>query len=152
MRHLTAAIALCVLAACHPLAEKPTADHGWIRLAAVSGRPAATYFTMHGGQQDDALLSVSTPIANKVELHESMKTGGDDGAPMMMTMKAIRQVAVPAGETVKFAPGGRHAMLFDVSPKIQAGDTAPLTLHFASGTNVQVSAKVIAAGDPAPKG
>ena len=33
----------------------------------------------------------------------------------MMTMDAMADVPVAAGATVAFAPGGRHAMLFDLA-------------------------------------
>ncbi|WBH16207.1 copper chaperone PCu(A)C [Sphingomonas radiodurans] len=117
----------------------------WVRLAAVDGRPAAAYFTIHGGPTDATLLSVSTEVAVRTELHESKAAAGGG-----MTMDAVRQVAVPALQEVRFAPAGRHAMLFDVNPAVKPGGTLPFIFTFADGTRIEQTARVIAAGDPAP--
>ncbi|MGL1255118.1 hypothetical protein ACSTLX_25660, partial [Vibrio parahaemolyticus] len=38
------------------------ADHAYVRLPAVAGRPAVAYFTIHGGPADTVLLSVTSPV------------------------------------------------------------------------------------------
>ena len=40
-----------------------TVDHGWVRLPVVAGRPAAAYFTLHGGKQGAILIAVSSADA-----------------------------------------------------------------------------------------
>ncbi|ONF97063.1 copper chaperone PCu(A)C [Sphingomonas jeddahensis] len=117
----------------------------WVRLAAVEGRPAAGYFTIHGGPADATLVSVSTDVATRTELHESRMThsGG-------MAMDSLRQVPVPALKQVRFAPGGKHAMLFNLNPVVKPGGTLTFTFTFADATRIQQNARVIAAGDPAP--
>ncbi|MBW4331858.1 copper chaperone PCu(A)C [Stakelama sp. CBK3Z-3] len=140
-------ISTAMLAACGRTPEQPRADHAWIRLSAIAGRPAAEYFDLDGGRRDDALVAARTPAAARAELHESMKTR--DGA--MMTMKKLDRVPLPAGGHVAFAPGGRHVMLFDVNPKLQPGDTVPFTLTLASGATVSAQANVVAAGQSAPE-
>lgn len=118
---------------------------GFVRLAAVPGRPAAAYFTLHGGAAPATLISVRTPVAIKAEMHQSMQTGA------MASMKPIARIALPAGGKVQFAPAGRHVMLFDVNPGIKPGRAVPLIFTFADGLRIQYDAPVIAAGDPAPK-
>jgi periplasmic copper chaperone A len=133
---------LAMLAACQ--APKQVAvDHAWVRLAAVPTNPSAAYFTVEGGPKDETLTAVSTPIAIRAEMHESVTAGG------IMTMAPVKLVAVRAGGRESFAPGGRHVMLFGLKP-VQPGGTIPLTLTFASGHEVTVDAKVVAAGDAAP--
>ena len=58
-------------------------DKGYVRLAAIPSRPAVAYFTIHGGTADTTLLSVSSDVSVKSELHESMTSGN------MATMKPI---------------------------------------------------------------
>ena len=58
---------------------------------------------------------------------------------------------MPARGKVSFAPGGKHAMLFDVNPGIKPGGTITFIFTFADGLRIQQDAGVIAAGDPAPK-
>ena len=118
----------------------------WVRLAAVKGRPAAVYFTVHGGPADATLVGVSTEVAVRTEMHESMRAANGG-----MTMDAIRAVPVPALQSVRFTPGGRHAMLFDVNPAVQPGGIVTFVFTFADATRIEQTARVIAAGDPAPK-
>lgn len=146
MRLIPAIVAVAALSACSPGGEV-AADRAWVRLPAVAGQPGAAYFTMHGGATADTLLAVGTPAALKTELHESMK--GDHG---MMAMAPLKEVALPAGGEIAFAPGGRHVMLFSIGPAVKAGGTVPLTLSFASGKTLSVDAKVVGAGDPPPAG
>ena len=70
----------------------------------------------------------------------------------MEEMKPVTAVAIPAHTAVPFQPGGRHVMLFDVNPGIKPGGSITFTYSFASGERILLGAKVIAAGDPAPKG
>jgi copper(I)-binding protein len=116
----------------------------WVRLAAVEGRPAAGYFTIHGGPTDARLISVVTDVAIRTELHESRMTPGGG-----MAMEPLREVPVPALGQVRFAPGGKHAMLFTVNPSVKPGGSLTFTFTFADATRIQQTARVIAAGDPA---
>ncbi len=140
-------IGMAALAGCSQEPERSVSD-AWVRLAAVPGRPAAGYFTLHGGPTDTTLISVATDVAVRTEMHE-MKMGAPGGA---MTMDAVQQVRVPATQTVRFAPGGQHLMLFDVNPSVKPGSNLTFTFTFADGLRIQQQASVIAAGDPAPKG
>lgn len=141
---LGAAIFAAALAGC---GEAPAlrVDHAYVRLSAVKGNPSAAYFTLHGGPAATQLLSVTSPFVVKSQLHASMK---HDGATMMMPERAV---AVPAKAELTFAPGGRHAMLYDVNDSVKPGGSIPLVFTFADNSRIEVTAPVIAAGDPAPK-
>jgi copper(I)-binding protein len=145
MRRISGIVAVAALTACAPKAELSAQD-AWVRLPAVAGQPGAAYFTIRGGAAQDTLLAVSTPVALKAEMHESMK--GDHG---MMAMAPLKDVAVPARGKLDFAPGGRHVMLFSIGPAVKAGQKVPLTLSFASGKTLRLEAKVVGAGDTAPQ-
>ena len=121
------------------------ADHGYVRLPAVKGNPAAAYFTLHGAAADATLISVGSPVAIRAEMHESMKSGS------MSSMKPIQQIAVPANATLEFAPGGRHVMLFDLNPVVKRGSIVPLTFQFGNGVRFERKALAIGAGDPPPE-
>ena len=147
MRTMFALIAAAAaLAGCAPEKQLYVSD-AWVRLAAVQGRPAAAYFTLHGGPTDATLIGVSTDVAIKTEMHETKATANGQG----VTMAAIRSVPLPALGTVAFAPGGKHVMLFDVNPGIKPGAGMTFTFVFADGLRIQKDAQVIAAGDPAPE-
>lgn len=141
MRRL-AAVAILALAGCQQ-APDLAVSNAWVRLNAVPGRPAAAYFTL-SARQAATLTGVSTPAAARAELHEMRKAGP------AMTMAALPRVPVPAGGTVAFAPGGKHVMLFDVTPEVKPGGSTTLTLTFADGKTVTAIAPVKGAGDAAP--
>lgn len=141
------------LSACHKAAPL-SADDAWVRLPGAAGRPAAAYFTLYGGPDPATLVAISAPFAARAELHETMPDMSAPTAPGSnppSTMAPLDSVVVPAGQTVRFEPGGRHVMLFDVKPGARAGTAAPLTLRFADGRTLQVDAQLIGAGDPAPR-
>ncbi|NTS63621.1 copper chaperone PCu(A)C [Sphingomonas sp. HHU CXW] len=141
-----AVVAVAAATAACAKVEAPAASDAWIRLAAVPGRPAAGYFTLHGGRADTKLVGVSVASVPRVELHLSRMTVGD-----MMTMDATPAVDLPAGAALPFAPGGRHAMLFDVPPALTPGKTATMTFRFADGQTAAAEAKVVSAGASGPE-
>nr|WP_317894405.1 copper chaperone PCu(A)C [uncultured Sphingomonas sp.] len=155
--------ALPLLAACGTAQApaEPQVQKAWVRLPAVPGRPAAGYLTLVGGTRDATLVAVTTPAAARTELHETMKMdapGAPDhadhadhegmaGMSGATTMRPVKALPLPAGQTVKLAPGGRHLMLFDVDAKVTPGGTVPLRLEFADGRKLETEAKAVAAGD-----
>ncbi len=146
MRAVLALPIALMLTACGSAEPKQqTIADAWVRLPAASSRPAAAYFTIRGGSVPDRLMGISSPLAVRTELHDmAMKDG-------VMTMAEIKGgVDVPRNDTLQFKPGGKHAMLFDVSPRATAGTTIPLTFSFASGATLSFEAKAVAAGDEDP--
>jgi copper(I)-binding protein len=154
--------ALPLLAACGTAETpaEPQVQKAWVRLPAVPGRPAAGYLTLVGGNKDATLVAVTTPAAARAELHETMKMdapapGAPDpagheamaGMSGATTMRPVQALALPAGQTVKLAPGGLHLMLFDVDAKVTPGATVPLRVEFADGRTLETQAKAVAAGD-----
>ncbi|MFM9851491.1 MAG: copper chaperone PCu(A)C [Sphingomonadaceae bacterium] len=137
---LTLSLAFVALSACAE--QRPrSVESAVVRLAAVPGNPSAAYFTLHAGPVDDRLMSVSSPLALRAEMHDMKMTGA------MMSMTPLDAgLEVKAGTTLKFESGGKHVMLFDVSPKAQAGRKLPLTLTFASGATLETQADIKAAG------
>lgn len=112
-----------------------------IRLAANPKAPAVAYFTIKGGPTDDRLLSVTSPLVIRLELHESVTENGQ------ASMRALSGgVAVPANTTIKFQEGGKHAMLFNVNPGVKPNERVQLNFTFASGTILQAFAPTRAPG------
>jgi len=57
-----------------------------------------------------------------VEVHEMSMDGG------VMKMRAVPNLALPAGKAVELKPGGYHVMLMDLKGQVKEGDTVPVTL------------------------
>ncbi|HMG47603.1 MAG TPA: copper chaperone PCu(A)C [Allosphingosinicella sp.] len=145
MRIPVPALAISIaLAACgdsRPI--QPAAATPFVRLAAVPGRPAAGYFQLRIAGDRGALLSVTSPQARRVEMHETMTSG------TMSSMRPLRHIAVRRGDILAFTPGGRHLMLFDVDPAIRPGGRIELVLHFERGEPRRLTARIEAAGGEA---
>jgi periplasmic copper chaperone A len=141
MRHFLL-LAAFALTACQPTTPKAqSVEKATVRLSAVPANPSAGYFTLHGGPVADRLMSVTSALSIRAEMHDMSMGGG------MMKMAAIEGgLELPAGGTISFAPGGKHVMLFDVSPKVTAGGKMPLHFTFASGGSLDALADVKVAG------
>ena len=113
-----------------------------VRLAVVSGRPAAGYFTVSGGALPDRLLSVASPVA-RIEMHETASVNG------ALRMMALKMVDVPAKSRVAFRPGGKHLMLFGLPAATRPGDELTLTFTFEKAGAVPVTAVARSATDAA---
>ncbi len=113
----------------------PAVSEAWIKLPAVSGRPAAAYFTVTGSTTPDRLLRVETPLAKRAEIHDSRMSGS------AMTMVPVASLDIAPRSSVKLAPGGKHVMLFGLAPSVTDGTAVKLTLVFANAGKVSVNAQ-----------
>jgi periplasmic copper chaperone A len=108
-----------------------------IQLPAVSGRPGAAYFTIsQASGPPRTIAGVAVAMVGRTELHETIKRG------TASAMKPLAAVPLEPGETVSFAPGGRHVMLFDLDPKLRFADDSELTVTFADGNKASIRAPV----------
>ena len=121
-------------------------QNAWARASAGQSATAAVYLTLLGHAGADRLLSVSTPIAVKVELHQASLEGG------VARMRPVAELPLPPGRSVTLAPGGLHIMLVGLTQPLRAGESFSLTLHFAQAPPVSVTVPVRPAGAPAPAG
>lgn len=114
-------------------------DHPWGRPSPGDTKKGAVYLTIKNkGKSDDTLVSAKTKVSQSAELHN---TSQDEGGIMKMR-KVEGGVKISAGETVKFAPGGFHIMLLDMTGKVEPGAKFPLTLVFEKAGEVEVSVQV----------
>jgi copper(I)-binding protein len=113
---------------------------------AMSGTAEATaYATLtNTGTRPDALVSVSTPAASTVTLHDTRTTA--DGSAG--TMVGVATIALPPKGHVTLAPGGYHVMLEGLTSDLETGTTIPMTWTFRSGATLTTRFPVI---DPADR-
>jgi copper(I)-binding protein len=96
-------------------------NDAWVR-ATVAGQQSTGAFMTLQADSDSKLLSVQSPVANTVQIHQSSMK--DD----VMSMRQVESVALPAGKPVSFDPHGYHVMLIDLTAQVKEGDKVPLTL------------------------
>jgi copper(I)-binding protein len=144
--HTPAALLLmCLLAAALPgWAGGPPllqVEDAWVRQVPGSD-VAAAYLTLRNtSDKAVSVVGIESPLASGAMIHETKVEGG------MSRMRPHAVLVVPAGQTVKLAPGGMHIMLMDVRP-LAPGQSVPLVLKLADGSSVRVDAPVRALGAP----
>ncbi|WP_282063997.1 copper chaperone PCu(A)C [Vibrio rotiferianus] len=112
-------------------------DHPWSREATPNATVIAGFFQLkNGSSKDDFLISASTPIAERVEIHTHEMSDG------MMMMKKIDSVRIGSMKTVMFQPGGYHLMIFNPKQSYQKGERFPMTLQFKHAGTIEVELAV----------
>jgi periplasmic copper chaperone A len=119
-------------------------NNAWARATPGKSNIGAAYVTIRSPTAD-RLVAASTPIAQKAELHTMEMSG------MVMKMRPIAGIDLPAGQKVTLGPGGTHIMLMGLKEPLKAGQSFPLTLNFAkAGTRtVDVAVEPVGATGPA---
>jgi copper(I)-binding protein len=115
-----------------------TVEDAWARTSSMNAENGAVDMLLTSAT-DDAVLaaSVDMGVAMAAEVHET--TMAEDGS---MGMQMVMSVALPAGQTVAFEPGGYHIMLMGLVELLAAGDIITVTLTLESGSTVTVDAEV----------
>lgn len=106
---------------------------GHIQLAATPDRPAVGYFTIQGGPRDVELVAVTADLAQRVEMHETIKN--DQG---LTEMKTIERVAVPARTKVQFQQGGKHLMIWNINGAAVRAGKLPMAFVFTNNNNERI--------------
>lgn len=109
---------------------------------ALPSDTGALYLTISNtGSRADTLIGAVTAGCEVVEIHQSLMK---DGVMLMQPVEG-GQLSVPAGEIVRFEPGGTHLMCIG-KEKFEIGDTVSLTLKFAMAGPVDIQVPIV---DPA---
>ncbi|MGO8100099.1 DUF1775 domain-containing protein [Rhizobium leguminosarum] len=115
---------------------------GGFAKAMLPGQPVGGgFFTVkNNGQVDDRLVSVSSPAAGEVQIHEMVTKDN------VMRMRQLKDgIAIGAGETVKLEPGNLHLMFQKVKTPFKQGDTVPVTLTFEKAGKVDLVLQILSA-------
>lgn len=131
---------LCSTLALNAFAQSSSAikiTDPWARATVGSQKSSGAFMQIENtGKEDDVLLWATTNEARNTELH-TMKM--QDG---IMTMTAIKRLAIPAGKTTVLASGGHHIMFFDLKHPLKAQEKFQLTLVFEKAGSVKVQVQV----------
>ncbi|WP_085686513.1 MULTISPECIES: copper chaperone PCu(A)C [unclassified Pseudomonas] len=116
-----AALGLSLLGLAFQVSAQTRVDDAWVR-ATVPNQSASGAFMIVTADTDSKLLSVASPAAKDVQIHEmTMKND-------VMSMGPVKSVDLPAGKAVNFDPNGYHVMLMGLTAQLKEGDSVPLTL------------------------
>lgn len=106
---------------------------GWVRAAGEGVRMSAGYATISNtGEEPDRIVALTSPIAEAVELHESVEENGRS------MMRPVTGLEVPAGGEISLAPGGYHLMLIGVAAPLVEGESYDITITFETAGELTV--------------
>lgn len=108
----------------------------------LAGAPTGVvYFTLsYPAGPADRLVSFSTPVAERAELHRSEMTNG------VMSMRPAGPLPLKPGASVTLSPGGLHLMLIGLKAPLKLGDRFALTLTFEHAAPLTVEVAVASRG------
>ena len=69
---------------------------------------------------------------------------------MVMKMRPLAGLDIPAGQSVTLKPGGEHIMLMGLNGRLREGQSFPLTLTFEKAGAREVTVSVEKAGAAGP--
>jgi copper(I)-binding protein len=117
-------------------------DNPWSRAIPKGAKVAAGYMKIKNtGAESDRLVSGSTPVAGRFEIHEMSMDKG------VMKMRPLTSgLEIKPGETVELKPGSFHIMMMDLKQPIQRGKPFKASLMFEKAGTVDVDFAVEAIG------
>ena len=139
------AAAICVVIAGAALAQTGQLEvsNAWARATPAKAETGIAYLTIRSPTAD-RLVSVSSPVAKKVELNTMEMSG------VVMKMRPLASLDIPAGQPVTLRPGGDHVMLTGLSGPLREGQSFPLTLTFEKAGTREVTVAVEKPGAAGP--
>lgn len=129
-------VCLALLAGAAGAAGALGVTEAWARATPPGIEVGAAYFLVDNRGANDRLLRVSSPVAERAELHRTMSADG------LTKMRHQHAIDVKAGEHTAFAPGGRHVMLIGLKKPLREGDTFTLMLTFEKAGTLEVPVTV----------
>ena len=116
----------------------------WARATPGGAQNGAAYVTLVS-PTGDRLTGVSSPVAEKAELHQMTNDGG------IMKMREVTAIDLPPGTSVSLKPGGLHVMLMGLKHPLQPGQSLPMTLQFEKSGTREVDVAVGKVGATGPE-
>ena len=120
----------------------------WARATPKGAQVGGGYLKItNNGNTPDRLLSGSSPVAGKFELHEMSTSGG-----VARMRELTTGLEIKPGETIELKPGGNHVMFVGLKQALERGKPFTATLQFEKAGKVNVEFKVESIGAPGPSG
>jgi copper(I)-binding protein len=118
-------------------------NNAWARASIGKADNSVAYLTILSPAAD-RLVSISTPVAQKAELHSMTMKG------MVMEMRPLAGLDIPAGQPVTLKPGGEHIMLLGLYQPLREGQSFLMTLNFEKAGPQAVTVTVEKPGAAGP--
>ncbi len=118
-----------------------TLNMPWSRATTAGAKVGAGYLSISNDGQEDTLLSVTSAISERVEIHE-MKMDNN-----IMRMRELdKGLVIPSKGNVDLKPGGYHIMFMNLKQQIKENETFKAKLTFAKAGMIEVEFNVKSLG------
>lgn len=113
-------------------------DHAHARPTVPGQSSGAAYLSIENkGSSSDKLLTISSPIAQSAEVHNTVMDGN------IMRMREVSELELQPSAHVVMAPGdGYHIMLVGLKKALVPGERIPLNLRFEKAGKITIDAVV----------
>ena len=109
----------------------------WTRAMPPGTKIGAGYMTLRNtSATPDKLLRASSPAAEKVEMHITVKDGD------VFRMREVNGYDIPARGSFELKPGVAHLMFINVKAPFKEGEKIPLLLRFERAGEVKTELEV----------
>jgi periplasmic copper chaperone A len=116
--------------------------HPWARATPPTAPTAGAFLTVKNtGTTPDRLISITSPVASAVQVHETKMEGN-----VMRMRERDGGLEIPPGATVTLAPGNLHLMMMGLKEPFKQGDKVPVTLVFEKAGKIDVELVVVPIG------
>ena len=135
---IRSALAALVLYAVPALAQ----DLGVLDAYAITAVPGAktgsAYMLIHNhALAPDRLLGASSPVADRVEIHENVEENG------VISMRHVEEgLELRPDSVLLLNRGGPHLMFLGITDPFEDGDTIPVTLTFENAGDIAIEVPV----------
>ena len=112
-------------------------EDAWVREVPPVSRNTAVFMRIiNTGDEEDELVGVTSPVAERAELHETREAGG------VVRMRRVKSLTLGPGEYVELRPMGVHIMLISLKEHLKPGGGVELVLIFRKSGRIRVRAEV----------
>ena len=132
MKYLVLWLAL----AATPAVAQIKVEEAWMRATPPGAKIAAGYMTIRNAGAADRLVNVSSPAAERVETHITVREGD------ILRMREVKGYDLPAGGTLVLKPGGSHLMFVNLKAPMKERESVPATLRFQRAGEMKVEFQV----------
>ena len=109
----------------------------WVRIPPPGTDLAAVYFTVRNVSPHTVTIEgAEAAVAGMAMLHESRISNGK------LEMRMLDTLVIAPGQSVLFAPNGRHLMLHGLNRKLLIGEKLPIVLLLTGGGKIAFTATV----------
>ncbi len=125
---------LLAMAVAFPLAAAEPGikiEDPWVRVTFGQSRATAGYMALiDQSGKGNTLVGLEMAGGAKAEIHETVMDGD------IVKMRMVKAFTVPAGGRAELTPTGGHIMIMGLTTPLKMGETLPIKLKFADGSEM----------------